>query len=121
MDKLYCILALIAPAAILAVGILWKVNPPKFRSKGLAYRTPLSSASEEAWIFAHSHCAKLWVRIGLILLAVSILFLAVFPNNCRDYVLWLIGGQMLLFCISAFLIDALLKASFDEDGTPIIK
>ena len=119
MDLLYCIIALIPPVAILAVGIVWKVSPPAFQSKGLAYRTSLSSASEDAWNFAHRHCSKLWIRIGLILLIVSILLLVVFPENRKDYFLWLIGGQMVLFCISAFLVDTLLKTFFDETGKPL--
>lgn len=119
MDLLYCIIALIPPIAILAVGVFWTVSPPKFQSKGLAYRTSLSSASEEAWSFAHHHCARLWVRIGLILLVVSVILLVVFPDNRKDYFLWLIGGQMVLFCISAFLVDTLLKNSFDEHGNPL--
>ena len=119
MDLLYCIIALIPPIAILGIGIFWKVSPPKFQSEGLAYRTNLSSASKEAWNFAHYHCAKLWVRIGFMLLIVSLLLLFVFPDNRKDYFLWLIGGQMVLFCVSAFLVDALLKSSFDEQGKPL--
>ena len=30
--------------------------------------------------------------------------------------LWLIGGQMIFLCLSAFLVDGLLKANFNEDG-----
>lgn len=119
MDLLYCIISLIPPVAILGAGIFWRISPPKFQSKGLAYRTTLSSASEEAWNFAHVHCAKLWVRIGSILLVLSILLLVLFPDNRKDYFLWLVGGQMALFCLSAFLVDTLLKNSFDENGKPI--
>ena len=119
MEMLYCIVAVLIPAAILAVGIWWRIAPPEFRAKGLAYSTALSSASPEAWAFAHRHCARLWVRVGAILLVITVALLFLFPDNIGDYVLWLIGGQMVLFCLSAFLVDLLLKSSFHEDGTPI--
>ena len=119
MELFYVIVALLSPAAMLVVGICWKLHPPKFRAKGLAYRTALSCASEEAWAFAHLHCAKLWTRIGIILLVVTILLLKFVPEQRGNYILWVIGGQMALFCVSAFFVDLLLKNSFDGDGKPI--
>lgn len=119
METLYCIAALLSPAAMAAVGLLWRISPPAYQGKGLAYRTPLSSASREAWDFAHRHCARLWLRLGIVLLLISGGLLAYFSHNRRSYVLWLIGGQMALFCSSAFFVDILLKNSFDEKGTPI--
>ena len=50
------ILTMLPPILILCVGIIWKVSPPKMDSKGLAYRTALSTRSEETWSFAHRHC-----------------------------------------------------------------
>ena len=119
MYPICVLIALLPPIAMLAVGIWWKVSPPKLEGKGLAYRTQLSTKSPEAWAFAHRHCARLWVRVGAILLVVTVALLFLFPDNIGDYVLWLIGGQMVLFCLSAFLVDLLLKNSFREDGTPI--
>ena len=40
-------------------------------------------------------------------------------ESASSFVLWLIGGQMVFLCISAFLVDALLKNTFDENGLPI--
>ena len=119
MELIYCITALLAPTAILAVGVLWKLSPPKYRGNGLAYRTALSSSSSEAWAFAHRHCSRLWIRIGTILLVLSAAILIIFPDNKSVYFLWLIGGQMALFCCSAFLVDILLKNTFDENGHPL--
>ena len=87
------ILTMLPPILILCVGIIWKVSPPKMDSKGLAYRTALSTRSEETWSFAHRHCSKLWIRLA---------------------------GQMVFFCLSAFLVDLLLKNGFDEHGNKLI-
>lgn len=119
METVYSIIAVLIPAVMLTVGIWWRVSPPKFRAKGLAYSTDLSSASPEAWAFAHRHCARLWVRMGAIFLVLTVVLLIVFPHRTKDFVLWLIGGQMALFCLSAFLVDLLLKNTFHEDGTSI--
>lgn len=114
------IITLLAPVAIFVVGIAWKVSPPPFdRDSGLAYRTALSSSSQEAWAFAHKHCAKLWIRIGLILCVITVVLMAAFRESYRSFFLWLIGGQMLFFCCSAFLVDILLKSNFDEQGKPL--
>ena len=97
------ILTMLPPILILCVGIIWKVSPPKMDSKGLAYRTALSTRSEETWSFAHRHCSKLWFR-----------------DQYLNFILWLLAGQMVFFCLSAFLVDLLLKNGFDEHGNKLI-
>ncbi len=110
------ILAMVVPAGLLAVGVLWRVSPPPFRAGGLAYNTALSAKSEDAWAFAHRHCSRLWTRLGLILGVLSAVVMWVFRAHYKSFLLWLIGGQTVFFCLSALLVDALLKNTFDEDG-----
>ena len=110
-----CVLvALLPPAAMLLVGLWWKVRPPKREAGGLAYRTPLSTKSPEAWVFAHKHCARLWVRMGVILGAAAgaaMYFLR--DQDYQTFLIWILAGEMALFCASAMLVDALLKAKFE--------
>jgi len=110
------IVAMLPPVGMFAVGLRWKKSPPPFRAGGLAYNTALSAKSEETWTFAHRHCARLWTRIGLILGVLTAAVMWVFRANYRSFFLWLIAGQMVFFCVSAFLVDMLLKNTFDEDG-----
>ncbi len=109
-------LTMAVPVCLFILGLAWKISPPPYRSGGLAYNTALSSSSEDAWTFAHRHCARLWLRLGLILGVLSAALMRVFRDCDRSFCLWLIGGQMALFCLSAFLVDALLKNTFDENG-----
>ena len=111
--------AMLAPVAILAVGIWWKVSPPPFQAKGLAYRSALSCASPEAWTFAHKICAKLWLRIGLLLALLTAGLMWFLRESYQSFVLWLLVAQMAFFCISAFLVELLLKGTFDEQGRPL--
>ena len=114
MEIVCSLLALLVPAAILAVGIWWRIAPPEYRSKGLAYDTALSSSSPEAWAFAHKHCSRLWVRMGVILTAAAgIAMYLLRDQDYQTFLIWILAGEMALFCVSAFLVDALLKAHFD--------
>ena len=106
---------LLAPAAMLLVGLLWKISPPPYRSKGLAYSTELTQRDPDAWKLAHRHCARLWLRIGLISGVASTALLLLFRENYDAFWVWLIVGQMALFCVSVFMIDILLKSKFGGD------
>ena len=115
MYPIYVLIALLPPVAMLIVGIWWKVSPPKMEGKGLAYRTQLSTKSQEAWAFAHKHCARLWVRMGVILTAAAgIAMYLLRDQDYQTFLIWILAGEMALFCVSAFLVDALLKANFEE-------
>ena len=113
------ILTMLTPLAMLAVGLRWRVHLPSRTGGGLAYRTALSARNEDTWRFAHAHLAKLWVRLGLALTVVSAGAIYFGRSLMGSLFLWLIGIQMIFLCLSAFLVDGLLKANFHEDGSRI--
>ena len=115
MYTLYFAVVMLAPAAMLIVGLMWKVSPPPYQSKGLAYSTELTRKDPEAWAAAHRHCARLWLRIGIVSGAASAVLMVLFKENCSAFWLWLIVGQMVLFCVSVFMIDLLLKNTLSDD------
>lgn len=111
-------LVLITPLALLIIGLFWKLHPPKLKGSSFAYRTALSSRNEETWRFAHRHISNLWIRLGILLTVVSAILMVVLKEDYTVFFLWIIGGQMVFLCISAFLVENLLKAAFDQDGKP---
>ena len=113
MYVLTFLLVLITPITLLLVGFLWKVRPPKRQNARFAYRTTLSNKNDETWAFAHHHLSRLWIRIGVILTLLSCFLMIMWREIYLDVFLWIIGGQMILVCITAFLIEGLLKATFD--------
>lgn len=113
------VLVLLCPMAMAAVGILWRFKTPAFQSKGLVYRTELTEKSPEVWEFAHIHCGKLWLRFGLILLVISVLLMKFLAGSYQKFILWLLCGQMLVMCITVFMIEILVKNLFDENGVRI--
>ena len=114
MYTLYFIVVILAPAAMVIVGLMWKISPPPYQSKGLAYSTELTRKDPDAWAMAHRHCARLWTRIGMISGAVSAALMIQFKEHYVSFWLWLIVGQMVLFCVSVFMIDLLLKNMFSD-------
>lgn len=114
MYLLIFILVMITPLALLTIGLHWRSHPPKRQGTWLAYRTELSSKNDETWVFAHRHLSKLWIRVGLILTVLSAFLMVMWRENYLDFFLWIIGGQMFLLCITALLIESLLKATFES-------
>lgn len=113
----YFVVVMLAPAAMLIVGLMWKISPPPYQSKGLAYSTELTRKNPEAWAAAHRHCARLWMRTGIISGGASAFLMVLFKEKYLAFWMWLIVGQMVLFCVSVFMIDLLLKNTFsDQDG-----
>lgn len=110
----YFALVMLAPAAMVIVGLMWKISPPPYQAKGLAYSTELTRKDPDAWAMAHRHCARLWTRIGMISGAVSAALMIQFKEHYVSFWLWLIVGQMVLFCVSVFMIDLLLKNMFSD-------
>ena len=117
MYTLYFIVVMLAPAAMVIVGLMWKISPPPYQSKGLAYSTELTRKDPEAWSTAHRHCARLWMRTGIISGGASAVLMVLFRESYSSFWMWLIVGQMALFCVSVFMIDLLLKNTFSDKNS----
>lgn len=115
MYELYFFIVMLAPAAMLVVGLWWKISPPPYQAKGLAYSTELTQKNPDAWTAAHRHCARLWTRIGLISGVASAVLMVLLKESYASFWVWLIVGQMALFCVSVFMIDLLLRNLFSDD------
>lgn len=61
------------PLAMVAFGAVFLRWPPDEINGVFGYRTVRSMASKEAWDFAHAYVGRLWVRVGLVMLAASVL------------------------------------------------
>jgi hypothetical protein len=114
MYYLAFLLILISPIAMIAVSFFWKKFPPQRTTKSrIAYRSELAMRSEESWNFAHRQLSKLWFRIGVLSGILSGGAMVIWDDVYSSFFLWLLVGQMLLFCASVLLVESLLKAKFD--------
>ena len=110
---------MLIPLAMLIMGLKWVMKPPAYLSDGLVYHSSITEKSEEAWLFAHTHCGKLWYRFGFFALVISVVLLIVFKAKYQTLVLWVVFGQAAVMCLSVFMIEIFLKNLFDENGLRI--
>lgn len=58
---IFWIIDMIIPAVIILMGFLYKYRAPKDINKFHGYRTTQSMKSQEAWDYAHSYGANIWI------------------------------------------------------------
>ena len=76
------IMDLIVPIAMIGFGKMFVNRPPKNINDLFGYRTAMSMKNRDTWEFAHRYCGKLWFRLGLVLLVISVpLLLKVYPTT----------------------------------------
>ena len=64
---------LLIPVVVIVTGrIMWKHYPKKINGL-VGYRTTRSMKNMDTWKFANEHCGRLWYKMGLFILAFSVL------------------------------------------------
>lgn len=115
--------SLLMPATFLGVGWYFTRHTPG-RNSAFGYRTPLSSKSDLTNAFACQYIGRLWWKIGLVSLPMTvitfILLLVLQPD--KDTTGW-IGGGLIILESAAVLItiiptEVALHKNFNKDGTP---
>ena len=64
MVVFFWIVDLLIPLAMVLIGTLFSLRPPRRINMIYGYRTPRSMASQEAWDLAHRLCGKAWMTVG---------------------------------------------------------
>ena len=116
----------LCPLLMLGFGLISLMHPPKNINSWYGYRTARSMKSQAAWDFAHRYCGRLWTRLGVVLLAVSVAVLVPVGLLGEDTVrcvaaVILLGIQVVVLLGSIVPVERALKKNFDEDGNPIPK
>lgn len=114
------IMDLLTPLLMLGFGILCLKRAPKKINFVYGYRTTMSMKNEDTWQFAHACFGKLWTRIGLILLPVSIMPL-LFVIGGDENKVGIVGGvvctvQVVVLLGSIVPVEKALKRTFDRNG-----
>lgn len=114
---------MLIPATFLGVGRYYTHHTPR-RDSAFGYRTPLSSKSDEANAFACQYIGRLWWKIGLASLPVTIVVFIVLLvlQLDQDTTGWVGGGLVILECIVMLITilptEIALHKNFNKDGTP---
>lgn len=114
------IMDLVTPLLMLGFGSLFRKRAPKEINYVYGYRTTMSMKNKDTWQFAHVYFGKLWLRIGLILLPVSIIPL-LFVMGGSENAVGIVGGavctvQVVVLLVSIVPVEKALKRTFDRDG-----
>ena len=111
---------LIIPIVMLFFGVKLRNHSPKNINGIYGYRTSMSMKNKETWEFAHQYCGRLWMRLGFIILIISIIF-SLIAFTCDYKVLGIIDSiivaiQTIVLFVSIFSVEKELKKNFDENG-----
>ena len=115
--------SLLMPATFLGVGWYFTRHTPG-RNSAFGYRTPLSGKSDLANAFAHQYIGRLWWKIGLVSLPVTVItfIILLVLQLDKDTTGWIGGGLVLLECGAMLLTilptEVALHKNFDKDGAP---
>ena len=118
---LFCaVMCLMIPGVVLFFGRRFLKHPPKNINSLYGYRTTRSMKNQQTWDFAHETCGRLWVRLGMILLVLSLIALAlVFGQDVET--VGIVSGvltaiQTVVLVGSIFPVERALKRNFDDFG-----
>jgi len=114
------IMDLLIPFTMIGFGKAFVNKPPKSINYLFGYRTTMSMKNKDTWEFAHKYCGKLWFKLGVGLLPISILpLLLVFGKDITT--IGTIGGivccvQIIPLVVSLIPTEIALKKTFDPNG-----
>lgn len=112
---------LLIPVVVIVTGrIMWKHYPKNINGL-VGYRTSRSMKNMDTWKFANEYCGRLWYKMGLFMLALSV-FVSVVLLGTNDSTYSIISlifvlVQCVVLIVSIFPVEIALKKMFKEDGT----
>lgn len=111
---------LFIPVIMIIAGAFMYKNPPKKINVFFGYRTKMSTKNMDTWKFAHNYCSKLWIKLGIGLLIISIIVQIPFSGSTDDGIgmmaLIVEAVQLIVLVCSVVPVEKALKRNFDENG-----
>ncbi|MGY0374597.1 SdpI family protein [Clostridium sp. JNZ J1-5] len=114
------VINLMIPVTMLFFGIVFRKHGPKNINGIYGYRTSMSMKNKETWEFAHQYCGRLWIKLGLVMLIITIIASALvftFDDDVRGIIeTVLVTTQTIILIASIFPVESALKKNFDKNG-----
>lgn len=89
------------------------------------YRTTMSTRNADTWAFAQQHCGKIWFRVGMIMLPLSIAVLLIAMAQSLETGLYIELGalavQTIVLLACCVPTELALRRTFDRKGSRIAK
>ena len=113
-------MAIVVPLVIVLVGLYYTKCPPEKIYTDFGYKTPLTLKNEDVWAFAHQCCGKVWIKLGLIMMPISIAIMVI-PRFISENAISIFSISLFVVqCIAVYFslrrIKATILATFDEEG-----
>ena len=113
-------MGLLFPAIMILFGAVFTKTAPKKINYIFGYRTDMSMKNRETWEFAHKHIGKLWFRLGLLLIPITVipmLFVISKTENIVGTVGLIVGFiNTIVLIVPIFFTEKALNKAFDKDG-----
>ena len=109
------------PLVLIVTAALFKKYPIKEPNIAIGFRTKMSMMNKDTWNYAQRLFPLCWMKLGRILLPISIAALFLLYSEDNDYtgrvVTVLMFIQALLMLASAAYVNLKLNKVFNKDGT----
>ncbi len=110
----------IIPLVMILFGIRFVKFAPREINNTYGYRTGMSMKNKDTWSFAHMYIGRLWFKLGIILLILSIismLFTLMMPlDSVGIFGGVVVGIQLIVMITPIFFTEKALKQNFDKNG-----
>ena len=111
---------LFVPILMIVGGLTMVRHYPKTINGWLGYRTTRSMKNTDTWKFAHQYCGRLWWKIGITSLVVTVLahlpFYSGDENTLSILSLWVMFFQVIVLIAPIYPTEKALNRTFDEHG-----
>lgn len=119
------LMMLIVPITELIFGSLFLKKAPGNINYVFGYRTERSMKNKDTWVFAHTYIGKIWKRLGIVTLPVSVIIMLFVIGQPKEIV-GTVGTVIELLQIAGLALaiiptERALKKNFDRYGFPIKK
>lgn len=105
---------------MLICGFFMFKYPPKEINGIIGYRTTMSRKNKDTWKFAHDYCGRLWFKLGLLLLILTIIIQIPFAHSSDNVIgymtLFIEAAQLVGLLGSIVFVERALKKNFNEHG-----
>lgn len=114
------VMGLLFPAIIILFGAVFTKTAPKKINYIFGYRTDMSMKNRDTWEFAHKYIGKLWFRLGLLLIPITVLPMLFVIGKTENIVgkVGLIVSfiNTVVLIVPIFFSEKALNKTFDKDG-----
>ena len=113
-------MGLLFPVIMILFGAVFTTTAPKKINYIFGYRTDMSMKNRDTWEFAHKYIGKLWFRLGLLLIPITVIPMLFVIGNSENVVatVGLIVGfvNTVTLIVPIFFTEKALNKAFDKDG-----